>query len=120
LLREGVTHPEAAMKRLLSALLLGTAAVAAGAVDPASVQAALARNGCQGCHELDARVNGPSYHEIAAKYLDKPDARSYLAGKIRNGSANTWGAAAMPPTAGIDELDLKNIVDWLVAGAPAR
>jgi cytochrome c len=64
-------------------------------------------------------VNGPSYHDIAAKVVKRPDAQSYLAGKIRNGSENTWGAAAMPPNPNIDELELKDIVDWLIAGAPA-
>ena len=108
------------MKRLLTALLFGAASATVGAADLGTLQATLAKYGCQGCHDLDAKVNGPSYHEIAAKYLAKPDARSYLAGKIRNGSANTWGAAAMPPTGNIDELELKSIVDWLVAGAPVR
>ena len=109
------------MNHLLPALVLSAAASAsAGAADLAALQATLAKYGCQGCHAVDGKVNGPSYHEIAAKYIDKPDARSYLAGKIRNGSSNTWGAAAMPPTGNIDELELKSIVDWLVAGAPAR
>jgi cytochrome c551/c552 len=43
-------------------------------------------------------VTGPSWLDIANRYLNKPDARSYLAGRIRNGSANVWGAAAMPRT----------------------
>jgi len=106
--------------RLLPCLLVVAASTSAGAADVAPVQAALAKNGCQGCHAVAAAVSGPSYHDIAARYLNKPDARSYLAGKIRNGSENTWGAAAMPPNPGVDDLDLKLIVDWLLAGAPAQ
>ncbi len=108
------------MKRLLLCFLLIAASPAANAVDPSQVQAALAKDGCQGCHAAATNVNGPSYHDIAARYVDRPDARSYLAGKIRNGSENTWGAAGMPPNPGIDELELKSIVDWLVAGAPQK
>ena len=107
------------MKRLLLCLLLVAASPAARAADGAQVQASLAKDGCQGCHAVNANVNGPSYHDIAARYVDRPDARSYLAGKIRNGSENTWGAAGMPPNPAIDELELKGIVEWLVAGAPA-
>jgi cytochrome c len=105
------------MKRLLSGLCLAAAATAPCAADFAQVQSVLAKNGCQGCHALDAQVTGPSYHDIANRYVRKPNARSYLEGKIRDGSANTWGAAAMPPNPQVSNLDMTFIVDWLATGA---
>jgi len=99
---------------------LSLAAALAGpalAQDFAQVQPLLAKNGCQGCHAQATKVTGPSYHDIAARYINKPDARTYLAGKIREGSANTWGAAAMPPNPQVDDLDMKLIVEWLATGA---
>jgi cytochrome c551/c552 len=104
------------MKRLLFSAALALASSAALGVDFAQVQVLLVKNGCQGCHAVDGHVSGPSYHDIAAKYVNKPDVRSYLSGRIRNGSSNTWGAAAMPPSL-IDDLDLKQIVEWLATGA---
>ncbi len=97
---------------------LAAASGPARAVDFAQVQPALAKNGCQSCHGLAEQVNGPSFRDIASRYVNKPDERSYLSDKIRKGSSNTWGAAAMPPTEGIDDLDLKTIVEWLASGAP--
>jgi cytochrome c len=104
------------MKHLLFSAALALASSASPAVDFAQVQVLLVKNGCQGCHAVDAYVSGPTYHDIAARYVNKPDVRSYLGGKIRNGSSNTWGAAAMPPSE-IDDLDLKQVVEWLATGA---
>jgi cytochrome c len=107
--------------RLLIGLSLAAAAAlpvsTASAADFAQVQPLLAKDGCQGCHAQAAKVTGPSYHDIAARYINKPDARTYLTGKIRDGSANTWGAAAMPPNPQVDDLDMKLIVEWLATGA---
>ena len=105
-------------KRLLIGLSLAAVLAApAWAVDFAQVQPVLAKNGCQGCHAQDTKVTGPSYHDIAARYINKPDARTYLATKIREGSANTWGATAMPPNPQVDDLDMKLMVEWLASGA---
>ncbi len=106
------------MKSLLLAAALVVPSLPALAVDFAQAQPALARNGCQSCHGVNDNVNGPSFHDIAARYLSKPDERSYLSDKIRKGSSNTWGAAAMPPSEQIDDLDLKTIVEWIASGAP--
>ena len=106
------------MKGLLLAAALAASSLPALAVGFAQAQPALARNGCQSCHGIADNVNGPSYHDIAARYVNKPDERSYLDDKIRKGSSNTWGAAAMPPSEQIDDLDLKTIVEWIVSGAP--
>jgi len=107
------------MNRLLLCLALAAFAAPGMAVDYSQVQPVLAKNGCESCHGLAANVNGPSWLDIANRYLNKPDARSFLMGKIRNGSANVWGAAAMPPNAQVNDLDMKIMVEWLASGAGA-
>jgi len=101
----------------ISLSLAAVVALPVSASDFAQVQPLLVKNGCQGCHAQAGKVTGPSYHDIAARYINKPDARTYLAGKIREGSSNTWGAASMPPNPTVDDLDLKLIVEWLASGA---
>ena len=107
------------MNRLLLCLALAAASAPGLAADYAQVQPVLAKNGCESCHGLATNVNGPSWLDIANRYLNKPDARSYLAGKIRNGSANVWGAAAMPPSNQVNDIDMKIMVEWLASGAGA-
>lgn len=106
------------MKGLLLCAALAAASLPGHGADFAQVQPTLARNGCDGCHGIANYVNGPSFHDIAARYVNRPDARSYLADKIRKGSSSTWGAAAMPPSEQIDDLELKSVVEWVLSGAP--
>ena len=54
--------------------------------------------------------------DIAKKYADRPDAVSYLAGKIKAGGAGVWGAIPMPPQT-LSETEAKAIAQWLAEGA---
>jgi cytochrome c551/c552 len=94
----------------------GTAAVSAGG---AAAEAALAlsrKHVCVACHAVDAKLVGPSFHDVARKYDGRADAVAYLAGKIRAGGAGVWGAAPMPPQS-LPEADAKAIAQWLADGA---
>ena len=95
-----------------------TAAPAAGTTGPASeVKTLLQANGCLGCHALDAKLLGPSFGEVAAKYRDRPDAAAYLATRIRAGSSGVWGPAPMPPFAQLPEDTIEKISRWIAGGA---
>jgi cytochrome c len=93
------------------------AAAPKSAGDGASAAAlALAqKHTCTACHGVDAKVVGPSFKEIAAKYSGKADAEAYLTGKIKAGGQGAWGNIPMPPQA-LPESDAKAIAAWLVAG----
>lgn len=93
-------------------------AQAAPGVDLAGAR--LASSGtCVACHAADRKMIGPSYQDVAAKYRGNADAHALLAQKIRQGGGGTWGAMPMPPNPGVSDDDLKRIVDWILAGAPA-
>ena len=85
---------------------------AAGGGDP--VRKVLDANGCTGCHALDARVVGPSFREIGAKYAGDATAAARLSAKIRTGSQGTWGPVPMPPNPSVPDSDLSAIVGWLL------
>lgn len=78
------------------------------------VQKILAANGCTGCHAADARVVGPAFKEITAKYQGDAGAAARLASKVRAGSQGTWGAVPMPPNPNVSDADLATIVGWLL------
>lgn len=81
------------MKRNVFSLLVLGAAVC--------LQPAMATDGetlfkskpCVGCHMVDAKLVGPSFKEVAAKYDGQADAATLLAGRIKNGTQGTWGSA---------------------------
>jgi cytochrome c551/c552 len=86
--------------------------LAAGGDDP--MQKLLNAHGCMGCHALDARVVGPSFRQVAAKYAGNPAALQHLSLKIKNGGKGAWGEVPMPPNAGVSDADLKAIVGWVL------
>ncbi|MDD3764603.1 MAG: c-type cytochrome [Nevskiales bacterium] len=77
----------------------------------------LSANGCTSCHGLDHKVIGPGFAEVAAKYAEREDVKTYLSGKIRSGGSGTWGPIPMPPQPQLSDADLKSVVDWLSSGA---
>jgi cytochrome c len=72
-------------------------------------------NACTACHQVDKRVVGPSFREVAAKYAGDTAAAGVLAKKIRAGGSGVWGAVPMPPNAGMTDADITHIVNWILA-----
>jgi cytochrome c len=52
---------------------------------------------CGTCHKPDAKLNGPSYTEIADKYPNEPKIIEGLAEKIIKGGSGVWGQTVMTP-----------------------
>ena len=80
----------------------------------------LARKGnCAACHQVDKKLIGPSFQEIAARYKNDIAAESRLVKKVRMGGGGVWGSISMPPNALRDE-DILALVKWILAGAPEK
>lgn len=94
--------------------LCGVAAFSASyAADDAEVL--LKTKGCVACHATDAKLVGPSYKDVAAKYAGDADAEEKLISKVRDGGSGVWGPVPMPPHPAISDADLKTMVDWVLA-----
>ncbi len=74
----------------------------------------LEAHACSGCHNLDKRIVGPSFREIARRYAGDSGAPARLAAKVRSGGQGAWGQVPMPPAAGIAEPDLAKLLDWVL------
>ncbi|WP_077032971.1 c-type cytochrome [Pelomonas sp. KK5] len=90
------------------------AQAAAPAVDVAKL---LTQHACFACHQIDAKLVGPAFKDVAAKYKDRPDAREYFASRIRSGSSGNWGTIPMPAQEAVSAADLTAIAAWLAGGA---
>jgi S-disulfanyl-L-cysteine oxidoreductase SoxD len=89
-------------------------AVAAAQATP--VRELLQKNVCLACHQIDAKLVGPSLRAVAERHGARPDARAYLTARIKGGSVGQWGTIPMPAQA-LSEADALAIAEWLVAGA---
>jgi cytochrome c len=100
------------MKRTLAAAAATLGLLLAGAVqaDEKLAQA----NGCMTCHQIDKKVLGPSYKEVAAKYSGDKAAEANLFKKVKEGGKGAWGDMVMPPNAHVKDDDIKAIVKWIL------
>lgn len=96
--------------------LLGVAMVSFAAAQPVAADEALAvASGCTVCHQVETRLVGPSYKELAARYKAEPGAAQMLAAKVRAGSVGTWGQIPMPANTVVSDADLAAVIDWILA-----
>ena len=92
--------------------------VAAGAVFALPVQASeeLAKKYmCLTCHQVDKKLVGPAFKEIAAKYASDKAAEGKMVDKVKKGGAGVWGQIPMPPNDKVPEADLKAMVKWVLS-----
>ena len=78
------------------------------------VQELMTANACLGCHALEARVVGPSFKEVAARYAADPEAAQKLQARIRNGGQGAWGQVPMPPNPALADAELEKLVGWVL------
>jgi cytochrome c len=97
----------------IAALLVTQAAN--GALDNASAQAMMQKNGCAACHAIDKKVIGPAYQDVAAKYKGDKDALAKLSDKVKKGGVGVWGQVPMPPNVQVSDADIKDLVSWILS-----
>jgi cytochrome c len=82
-------------------------------------QALAKEKACLGCHSIDTHtMSVPSYEKIAEKYQGDPEAKAYLADKIRNGGKGVWaggGRSLMPAFLNLSQQEITLLVDWILA-----
>jgi cytochrome c len=86
----------------------------AQALDDAGAQALMKKDGCDSCHEIDKKLIGPAFRDVAAKYKGDKDASIKLQNKVKKGGAHVWGDIVMPPNILASDADIKALVDWIL------
>ena len=96
------------------ALIFAVAAVVAALPARASEELAK-KHACLACHNVDKKVVGPSYKEVAAKYRGDKAAETKLFESVKKGSSGKWGQVPMPPNAAVPDADIKALVKWILS-----
>lgn len=115
--------------KLIPATTLVSAMLMAVSSPTAFADAALAAsNGCTACHQLEKKVIGPAYGQVAACYASK-DAKKIAANKaalmkhVIEGGSGVWGAIPMPAHPqfkdGAKNAELGKIIDWVMKDVKA-
>ena len=95
-------------------------ALPAQALDAAAASALAKKGACIACHTANNKMVGPAYKDIAKKYAGDANAPAYLAKKIRSGGSGVWGPVMMPPQSTLSDAEIGTLVEWVLAGAPAK
>jgi cytochrome c len=70
---------------------------------------------CTSCHQVDMKMVGPGYKEVAAKYKGDANAASMLAKKAKEGGVGTWGEIPMPPNSTVSDDDMNALIHWILS-----
>jgi len=104
------------MKRIITSAVL----VSAFAAAPAMADLELAKkSGCLACHSVEAKVVGPAWKDVAAKYKGDAGARDALIKKVKTGGKGNWtavtGGVPMPPySPRVSDADIETLVDFVL------
>jgi cytochrome c len=73
-------------------------------------------SGCLTCHSVNAKVLGPAYKDVAAKYKGDKGAEARLIEKVKKGGSGNWGNIPMPANSPqVKDADIKTIVEWVLS-----
>lgn len=73
----------------------------------------IADNDCLACHQVDEKVVGPSYKQIASKYSTMDEAT--LASSIINGGVGNWGEVPMTAHPTLSKEDATEMVRYILS-----
>lgn len=73
------------------------------------------KNACMACHQVDKKLVGPAYKDVAAKYKGDKTAEAKLVKKVKEGGKGVWGEIPMPPHPQMSDADIKTIVHWILS-----
>jgi cytochrome c len=69
---------------------------------------------CTGCHQVERKLIGPSYADVAAKYENTEENVAMLAQKVIAGGVGVWGEIPMSAHLGLSEEDAKDMVRYIL------
>ncbi len=100
----------------MKAIVFAAAAALALTAGIASADQALAqKSACMSCHQVEKKVVGPSFKDVAKKYKGDAKAEEHLVGVIKKGGKGVWGAVPMPPHPQVSDENAKKLADWVLS-----
>ncbi len=85
------------------------------AVDISAGSSLAKANACLTCHDIDKKIIGPGFKEIAQRYKGDGNAPARLMEKVKAGGGGVWGTVPMPPNPQVPADDVKTLVHWVLA-----
>jgi cytochrome c len=99
----------------MKAIVFAAAALALTAGVASADQALAQKSACMSCHQLEKKVVGPSFKDVAKKYKGDAKAEAHLIGVIKKGGKGVWGTVPMPPHPQVSDDNAKKLATWVLS-----
>ncbi len=100
----------------MKAIVVAAAAALALSAGVASADEALAKDKkCMSCHQVEKKVVGPAFKDIAKKYKGDAKALAHNVNVIKKGGKGVWGAVPMPPHPQVSDADAEKLAKWVLS-----
>jgi len=99
------------MKKLALATIVAAVVTPAAFANPALAE----KKNCLACHQVDKKLVGPAYKDVAAKYAGQKDAAAKLAAKIQKGGTGVWGQIPMPANPQVNAEEATTLANWILS-----
>lgn len=93
----------------------GAAQVAAQGGNYEKGESLIASSDCLSCHQIDKKLVGPAYNEVAKKYEANDKNIDYLSTKIIQGGAGVWGQIPMTPHPDLSKENATEMVKYILS-----
>ena len=78
-------------------------------------EALLKKHNCVACHQVDKKMVGPAYKDMAKKYKGQSGVAVKLAEKVKKGGQGVWGKVPMPPNPAVPDGDTKLMIEYILS-----
>lgn len=88
------------------------------AIDAPAAEALMKDSGCNKCHAVAKRKDGPAYRDVAAKYRAKPDAVAKITHHVTSGEKVKFDDGheeAHKKVKAKNDSETRNLVDWILS-----
>ena len=100
------------MKAIVTAAVL---ALGLSAGSAAASQALAQKYACMSCHQVDKKVVGPAFKDVAKKYKGDAKAAEHIVGVIKKGGKGVWGPVPMPPNPQVSDDNAHKLAHWILS-----
>lgn len=99
----------------MKASLIVAAALLAVSGSAMADQALAQKKYCLSCHQVEKKVVGPAFKDVANKYKGDAKAAEHLANVIQKGGKGVWGTAPMPPQTSVKPEEAAALAKWVLS-----
>lgn len=113
-IKSGTALPDAGQTIVRARYIPPTGHDSGGAAFDPEIEKLVTAKLCLACHQVNQPSVGPNYLNVALKYREQADSKTYLKNKIKTGGAGAWGEVPMPPQIAATDEEIARIVDAIL------